>query len=587
MRLKVFTAFSGYDSQCMALERIKEAHEDFDYELVGWSEIDPNAIRLHDANFPEAKEKNYGDISKVEWDKVPEFDLLTYSFPCFPAGALVLTDNGYKNIEDVNDEDNVLTHTNKWQRVEKTMQREYEGDLYRIKAMCFRDVACTPNHPFYVRKMKRVGHENKRVFLEPEWVQAQNLDKSYYLGYAINTDAELPKWDGVKDNRWGHHKQSVALREKFKDENFWYLMGRYVGDGWKKTSKTGSGIIVCCSDRNRDSLYGCLDNLGFSRTINEDRTCTKVIISSNELHSFVDRYGYKAHGKKIDIETMKLPVELLKGFIRGYMDSDGFYSKSDRLWKITSVSRELIYGIAQCVAKCFKRPFSIYETRRRRTTVIEGRVVNQRSSWTITWKMSANKRDKAFFENGYVWFPIRDISSEAAITTVYNMQVKNDESYTANGCIVHNCTDISGAGQQKGLEEGSNTRSSLLWECRKAIEAKNPKYLLMENVKALTQKKFLPYLKKWQKELESYGYENFTQVLNACDYGVPQNRERVFMVSIRNDVSFDYHFPDKVKLVKKLVDVLEDDVDDRYYLSDEAVAKYREKTNDREIKDII
>ena len=149
------------------------------------------------------------------------------------------------------------------------------------------------------------------------------------------------------------------------------------------------------------------------------------------------------------------------------------------------------------------------------------------------------------------------------------------------------CTDISGAGQQKGLEEGSNTRSSLLWECRKAIEAKKPKYLLMENVKALTQKKFLPYLKKWQAELQEYGYENFTQVLNACDYGVPQNRERVFMVSIRKDVSFDYKFPQKMELKEQLADILEDDVPENYYLSDEAVAKYREKTNDREIKDLI
>lgn len=149
------------------------------------------------------------------------------------------------------------------------------------------------------------------------------------------------------------------------------------------------------------------------------------------------------------------------------------------------------------------------------------------------------------------------------------------------------CTDISGAGRQAGLEEGTGTRSSLLWECRRAIVAKKPKYILMENVKALTQKKFLPYLKKWQAELNDYGYENFTQVLNACDYGVPQNRERVFMVSIRKDVSFDYKFPQKMELKKQLADVLEDNVPENYYLSDEAVAKYREKTNDREIKDLI
>lgn len=94
------------------------------------------------------------------------------------------------------------------------------------------------------------------------------------------------------------------------------------------------------------------------------------------------------------------------------------------------------------------------------------------------------------------------------------------------------CTDISTAGQQKGLAEGSGTRSSLLWECRKAIEAKRPKYLLMENVKNLVSKKFTPYLKEWIRFLEEQGYSNYTKVLNAKDFGVPQNRERVFMVSI-------------------------------------------------------
>jgi len=86
------------------------------------------------------------------------------------------------------------------------------------------------------------------------------------------------------------------------------------------------------------------------------------------------------------------------------------------------------------------------------------------------------------------------------------------------------CTDISTAGQQKGLAEGSGTRSSLLWECRKAIEAKRPKYLLMENVKNLVSKKFTPYLKEWLRFLEGQGYSNYTKVLNAKDFGVPQKQ---------------------------------------------------------------
>lgn len=128
------------------------------------------------------------------------------------------------------------------------------------------------------------------------------------------------------------------------------------------------------------------------------------------------------------------------------------------------------------------------------------------------------------------------------------------------------CTDISNAGLQKGLAEGSGTRSSLLWECARAIETKYPKYLLMENVKALVSDKFMPDFKRWAMYLESLGYTNYYQVLNSKDYGVPQNRERVFMVSIHGEAI--YYFPKPFKLDRRLKHVLETNVDESYYLSD-------------------
>ena len=98
------------------------------------------------------------------------------------------------------------------------------------------------------------------------------------------------------------------------------------------------------------------------------------------------------------------------------------------------------------------------------------------------------------------------------------------------------CQDFSQAGKQMGAAKGSGTRSSLLWECERAIEAKRPKYLLFENVAAVASKKFVRLFNEWQLTLERLGYTNFTQVLNAKTHGyptpVPQNRERIFMVSI-------------------------------------------------------
>lgn len=132
------------------------------------------------------------------------------------------------------------------------------------------------------------------------------------------------------------------------------------------------------------------------------------------------------------------------------------------------------------------------------------------------------------------------------------------------------CQDISMAGKQKGFDKESGTRSSLLWECERIIEAKRPKYLLMENVKALTFKKNLPGYEKWLEILRNLGYTSYSKVLNAKDYGVPQNRERVFCISILDDDQ-GFEFPEKQTLETRLKDVLEESVDEKYYLSNDRV----------------
>lgn len=139
------------------------------------------------------------------------------------------------------------------------------------------------------------------------------------------------------------------------------------------------------------------------------------------------------------------------------------------------------------------------------------------------------------------------------------------------------CQDLSVAGKQAGISEG--TRSGLLLHVERLLETavimgNQPKYLLLENVKALVSKKFKPDFDRWLQKLESLGYNNYWQVLNAKDYGVPQNRERVFVVSIRKDVDTKgYKFPEKIPLTRKLKDVLEPVVDERYYLSQDKVDK--------------
>ena len=143
------------------------------------------------------------------------------------------------------------------------------------------------------------------------------------------------------------------------------------------------------------------------------------------------------------------------------------------------------------------------------------------------------------------------------------------------------CQDISQAGKQMGLKEGSDTRSALLWRVADAVEVLRPKYLLQENVAALVSEKFMPDFQKWIDKLSSLGYVSRWARLNAKDYGVPQNRDRVFCLSMRKDVAFDYQFPDPIPLKRKLEDVLQEEVDTRFFLKDEAVSKFLQ-ANDKD-----
>lgn len=151
------------------------------------------------------------------------------------------------------------------------------------------------------------------------------------------------------------------------------------------------------------------------------------------------------------------------------------------------------------------------------------------------------------------------------------------------------CQDFSLAGKQAGGDEGSGTRSSLMYETLRIVEKLKPKYVVWENVKNILSKKHKHNFDAYLEKMSSLGYVNYYQVLNAKDYGIPQNRERVFTISIRDDNYFitntgnrvyydidSFEFPSKQELKLKLKDLLDDDVDEKYYLSEKMI-KYISK----------
>lgn len=156
------------------------------------------------------------------------------------------------------------------------------------------------------------------------------------------------------------------------------------------------------------------------------------------------------------------------------------------------------------------------------------------------------------------------------ITKIYIEKLPKDIELITHGSP---CQDFSIAGKQKGADEGTGTRSSLMWNTVAICEHCKPKYVIWENVKNVLSKKHRHNFDKYLNEMDRIGYKNYYQVLNAKDYGVPQNRERVFVISIRKDIEKGFEFPKPFDKGIRLKDVLEDEVEEKYYIDNEKTRK--------------
>lgn len=202
-----------------------------------------------------------------------------------------------------------------------------------------------------------------------------------------------------------------------------------------------------------------------------------------------------------------------------------------------------------------------------------------------------------FKPDNIIWYPVEKIEKTDRVEDVYNIEVAEDHTYTANNVITFNCQDFSISGNQEGSKWHCNdcgheynpltvdyrerercphcgstnldkTRSSLLVEWLRIIRENSPKWGIYENVKNIVGTKFKETFDMFIQELDDYGYNTYWKVLNAKDFGVPQNRERVYLILVRKDLdNGKFKFPNGFESDICLADVLDDDVDEKYYVN--------------------
>lgn len=433
------------------------------------------------------------DIRRVYAGDIPRADCWCFGFPCFAKGTYILTEKGYIPIEDVSVGDKVLTHKGRWRKVTATMHRD-GARLWDVNGFGILPTRTTAEHPYYVTK--------------PDWPmefkKVEQLDDSWYSTMVL-PDAESD----------GYSKE------------MWWIIGRYLADGWRverKDRPSGGRIVFAISDDKRAEFEQRLREAKLHGTYTKERTCGKYHVCNNQLYEYLEKFGKYAHGKRIPREALCLPREKAKYFFDGYMSGDG---RSDRE-EATSTSAALILGMCIIAQRLGKSVPAVYYTRRDEKCVIQGRECRQRD--TYTFRISS-KSVKGHYRARYVCRELYQPTESDDFGTVYNISVEEDNSYVANGAIVHNCQDISVAGKQAGFQ---GNRSSLFFRVMYLVgqlkEEDKPTYLFIENVKNLLSVNGGWDFARLLIEMEQGGYDAEWQVLNSKDYEVPQNRERCFII---------------------------------------------------------
>lgn len=416
-----------------------------------------------------------GDVTKVHYkdgvltwndgasSQRVNIDLVCFGSPCFVKGTKVITKYGYKNIEDVEVGDEVLTHNNRWRKVLVTGSK-IADNVVSLKYSGAPAVDVTTNHPYYV-----ITKNKDKTFTFPEWKKVSDLKKGDYLGIPVNTN---------------------SLNEYNLTSEECYVLGRYIADGYLRTGKRPGrknsyyhNVVLCIGKDKLTDLYKI--NTYHYCLKDKNMPCVKAEIISSRLVDLCKMCGEGAENKVIPQFLLDLPNDLAYSVLRGYLDGDGCHIKNKDIYSACTVSKELAYSLQQLVLKVFGIYANITYFEPPKTKVLLGRVVNQKPQYTVRWVGTAweHKQIKYFIKDGFVWTPFRKIISEERVDEVYNLEVEEDNSYTANNIVVHNCQTFSIAiptEHRVGLE--NLKKSGLFYECNRILKEVNPKYWLMENV---------------------------------------------------------------------------------------------------------
>ena len=460
--------------------------------------------------------------------EIPDFDMLVGGFPCFPAGTPILTDKGYRPIENIDVGMMVLTHKGRFMPVVKRGYKR-NAPLVEVRAMGSLPIKCTPNHPFMVRERTRVWNNGKPHF---------------EFGPLIERSAEELK-PGRDFVLCPSMSNADCYDTDMTEEEAW-LIGRYIADGYSNTmSRKGRTsfnykMIFCIGESKADEFESHLVEYNATRD-KANRSVVRFTIFSKRLIVLAEQFvfGYGALNKAFSMLALTIPRNLMKAMLDGYESGDGStYKARGKLQgrQSTTVSADLARTLSLMVGRVYGKVASVTKFERPETCVIEGRTVNQHDTYTVRYKTGEYERHSFYEVDGENYAPVKKVTKLEERTWVYNFEVEDDHTYVVENAVVHNCQDYSvskPAPMAKGIE---GKKGVLWWSIYRMIRLKEPKYVLLENVDRLLKS---PTARRGRDFaimlscLAELGYSAEWMVVNAADYGMPQRRRRVYIFAER------------------------------------------------------
>lgn len=539
--LRVGSLFSGIGAFERAFEEVE-----LPTDLAFYCEVNPIASRAYALLHNVKETMNLGDITQVQADQLPDFDVMTYGFPCFVAGTTIATKKGYKPIETIQAGDLVLTHTNTYQTVLQTMETVTDH-LHKLTTLVSEDVYTTEEHPFYVRERSIDGQDHVH-YSKPKWVAAKDLTPNHYVGLAINKENSIPTIVGFP-------------QQTLQTVQCWGMLGRLVQGGKiveQEPSTTDTLVEVSCTSNEFWTLSGLLHRFNVAYTSNKTQNGYTLTVNHPTLPKLIKKWKV---GDEIRItpHIYHLPKAYLQAFLSGV-----FGENVHTQIQYEGSTSESVYAMGQALMKAFEVPYTVMPVQDK-----------DDYKYLLLHDVGYN----TFYADGYIWTAIMRNERTQVRVPVFNLHVDNDNSYTVNNMIVHNCQDLSALGSMRGFrtEAGELTRSGLFYEAMRIAKAKRPAYLIAENVRMLVSKSFTKEFRGMLETLDQLGYNTYTGVLNTKDYELPHSRTRVFIVSIRKDVDDGaFNFPDKVPLTTLASDYYDDptSISADHYLNEHQIAKY-------------